>query len=474
MSKLKLFVENFLAFGLGGIINGIAPFIMIPIVTRFMPDTSYYGITDLSNTLVQFGRAFASMGMFDAMFRLFFDKDDKEYQKAICSTAFTFVLIASAMTFIVMILFRNHLAFIFFNNPRYAYIIYIVAISTLVGAINSIVAAPTRMQNKRKQFLLVSTINPIITYAISLSLLFRGYYIVALPIAGAIAITLTGITFWILNRDWFEVKRFRFDFLKRLIPIALPIVPNLIIYWTLNSSGKIMITNILGTHMTGIFSVGLQLGQASQLIYLAFAGGWQYFAFSTMREENQEKTNSLIFEYLSAISFVCSMFIFTLARNIYNLLFVGDFIKGYSVAPYLFMAPLLLMLFQVAGSQFVVIKKTWPPMVILLIGVGINIALNLLLIPRLGIEGAGIAILIGYIISVAICVFVLTKMKLFVITYRLTLSVCMMTLFILLWRFFVKESLIGSICMTLTFSALYIYLYRKEVKFLVNIIVGIK
>lgn len=76
MKKLKLFIENFLVYGLGGIISKIIPLIMVPIVTRLMPSSEYYGISDLSNTVVSFGSALAIMGMYDAMYRMFFEKDD--------------------------------------------------------------------------------------------------------------------------------------------------------------------------------------------------------------------------------------------------------------------------------------------------------------------------------------------------------------------------------------------------------------
>ena len=63
-----------------------------------------------------------------------------------------------------------------------------------------------------------------------------------------------------------------------------------------------MITNMIGIGAAGIYSVGSKLGHASQLIYTAFAGGWQYFAFSTMKEKEQVKSNSLIFEPFSVSS----------------------------------------------------------------------------------------------------------------------------------------------------------------------------
>lgn len=44
MKKFKLFIENFLVYGLGGIISKIIPLIMVPIITRIMPNTDYFRI----------------------------------------------------------------------------------------------------------------------------------------------------------------------------------------------------------------------------------------------------------------------------------------------------------------------------------------------------------------------------------------------------------------------------------------------
>ena len=79
MNKFKLFIENFLVYGLGGIMSKIIPLIMVPIVTRLMPTTDYFGLSDLSNTVVQFASSIAVMGMYDAMYRMFFEKDEGGY-----------------------------------------------------------------------------------------------------------------------------------------------------------------------------------------------------------------------------------------------------------------------------------------------------------------------------------------------------------------------------------------------------------
>lgn len=470
MNKFKLFIENFLVYGLGGIISKLIPLIMVPIVTRLMPNTEYYGISDLSNTVVQFGSAIAVIGMYDAMYRMFFEKEDEEYKKNICSTALLFTMITSLIVFAIMLIARNFIAQYFFGNSKYAYVVYLSAMAVLVSATNSIISAPTRMQNKRKIFLVTNTVSPLLSYSISIPMLLAGHYVIALPLAAVVSGVTMEITFGILNHGWFNFRRFDKKLLRQLLIIAIPLFPNFLIYWLFNSCDKVMITNILGIGAAGIYSVGSKLGHCSQLIYTAFAGGWQYFAFSTMKDDNQVKSNSMIFEYLGVISFVATAFICAWSYLIFNILFTDKYLTGYVVAPYLFLAPLLQMLFQIACNQFLVIKKTWPNMLILSSGVVINIVINYFLIPVLGIEGAAIATLLGYVVSDVICVVVLCKMKLMVINFKFVLATIIMMIYIIAWRLmFSNKILIGTISAIIV-SIIMIFLYREDLKRLLAMI----
>lgn len=467
MNKLKFFLENFLIYGVGGVIGKIIPVVMIPIITRLMPDTSSFGISDMCTTVVSFGSALAIMGMYDAMYRMFFEKNDEKYKKEICSTTLNFTVIMSVIVFVLMIVFKNFIAVKFLGDIKYGYLVYITAISTLVGATNSIVAAPTRMQNKRKIYLFMNVLTPLISYSIAIPMILKGYYIEALPVSTMVANISSELVFLALNRKWFTFAFINKEELKQLLKIAVPLLPNFLIYWVFNSSDKLMITNILGTGATGIYSVGAKLGQASQLIYTAFAGGWQFFAFSTMKEENQVKTNSLIFEYLGVISFACTAGIFLICQPLYNLLFQGEYVRGYIVSPYLFLAPLLQMLFQIACNQFLVIKKTWPNLFILSTGAVVNVILNLVLIPQIGIEGAAIATLVGYLVSDVICVLVLMKMKLMVISRRFVFSALAMIVYILIWRLCTKDNIGINLIMTIAIVVFYIILFRSDLKSLI-------
>lgn len=471
MNKAKLFLENFLVYGVGGVISKVIPLIMVPIITRLMPDSTYFGISDMSSTIISFASAIAMMGMYDAMYRMFFEKEEDNYRRTVCSTTVVFTIAASFVVSIILILLKDFLAVFFLGNVKYNGLIYICAAVTFTSATNAVVAAPTRMMNKRKVFLVTNTISPILSYAISIPLILQGHYLIALPVAALISGLSMEIVFIILNHSWFVPVTLDKKLLISLLKIAVPVMPGFLIYWVFNSSDKVMIANLASVADVGIYSVGAKLGHASQLIYTAFAGGWQYFAFSTMKEDGQVKSNSNIFEYLGAVSFVSTMFICALSYGIYQVLFEGDYQKGYIIAPYLFLAPLLQMLFQVASNQFLVVKKSWPVMPILSAGAVVNVILNFTLIPIIGIEGAGIATLIGYIVADILCCYVLRRMKLMVISGRFYCVAAIMAAFFIVWRFMAHDRVLLGLLMAVLGSGMVICFYRSELEIIVRFLI---
>ena len=76
MSRAKLFLENFFPYGFINVLNKVVPLLLLPVVTRLLPDTSSFGIFDMFNVIVGFASPLAILGLYDAMFREFFEKDD--------------------------------------------------------------------------------------------------------------------------------------------------------------------------------------------------------------------------------------------------------------------------------------------------------------------------------------------------------------------------------------------------------------
>ena len=133
MKKLKLFLENFLIYGFSGILSKIIPLIMVPIVTRLMPDSSYFGISDMQSTLISFGSALAILGMYDAMYRMFFEREEEEYRKEICSTSLGFTFIMSVAVALIMVILKEPLSSLFFKDRNLSWLVSLAAVTTLVS-----------------------------------------------------------------------------------------------------------------------------------------------------------------------------------------------------------------------------------------------------------------------------------------------------------------------------------------------------
>lgn len=466
MKKIKLFLDNFIVYGLGSIISKLVPFIMIPVITRLLPDSSYYGISELFNTMVMFASTFATFGMYDSMFRFFFEEEASTYKKEICSTAFLFVLINSIIVFFIMVSFKTLLSELFFDNKRYSYLVVLAALAAILNSAHSMVGAPTRMQNKRVRFLAVNTSGTIIAYSISLILLKCQLYETALPIGSIISSGIIILTFGVFNYTWFQFRYLKIEHLKQLLGIALPVVPITFIYWIFNSCDKLMITNMLSVEATGLYSVGAKFGAVSQLIYTAFSGGWQYFAYSTMKDEDQVRTNSKIFECLGIVSFISTAFLCSVIYIIFKLLFEEAYVKAYIIAPYLFLAPLLQMLFQILCSQFTIHKKTWMNMFFLIVSAAFNFVANYFLIPVMGIEGAALATLLGYFIAVMISMYASYRLGYFRVGKKFLVSASILGGYFVLWRsFFSNNILTGFVCAVLV-TILYCVIYKNDIELL--------
>lgn len=434
MNRKKLLIENFLIYGLGGVIGRIIPFIMLPIITYLLPDETYFGINDLFTTVSSLFCIIGIFGMSDTAFRFFFDDESLGYKKSVCSTAFAIVMCVTGVSAIVLLLFGKSVAINVYGSAQYYFLIILNIFSLVANNFSLMTATPTRMLNKRKTYLAVNFIEGVVTYLIAILLILKGWYLSALPLASIISAILASVIFWSLNKKWFSLKFIRKEFIIPFIHFGIPLMPQQLMYYVISSSDKLMIAAMLGQSFNGLYAVGSKFGHISQLIYTAFAGGWLYYKYATMNAPDQVQNISKIFEVLGIISFSSFMGSCLLSKWAISFLFRDIYYGSFIVIPYLFLAPLVQMLFQTVAGQFTIIKKTWPNLIFLMTGAVMNVLLNFLLIPKLGIEGAAIATLAGYVITAVIAVIVCLRMKMVFITGRFYLCTACTITFYIIWR----------------------------------------
>lgn len=466
-NKVKLLIDNFFIYGIGSVISKIIPLVMLPILTRLYPSAEYMGLNDLVMTISYFGSAIAVLGINNAMFRLFFEDIEKEkqiaYQKNVCSSALSVVCTTTIFVVIIAALLRKQILALFLgDNNQYSSLVSIAIICIFNDSLKNIISTPSRMENRRKVFLAINVISPLFSYSLALLFICKGMYVYGLPLAMLISAIVENLFFAFLNHKWFSLHSINLEIIIQLCKIAVPLAPNFLIYWVFNSCDKVMIQNLLGTYDVGVYSVAAKFGHASQIIYTAFASGWSYFAFSTMNEKNQERNNSLVFEYLSVVALSATAVLCMIVKPVWKLLFPEEYIEAVYVIPYLFLAPLSMMLYQVLSNQFLVIKKTLSSTLILFAAAIVNIGLNYFLIKPVGIEGAAIATLAGYLCAILLCACVLKKKKLFFSNYKTGVMFVLFGLCFMVWRVFLNSNTLISIIPLLVFGLGVIILYKND------------
>ena len=463
-TRMKVFFENIFIYGIFGSVEKIVPIIMLPIITRIIADTSEYGVYSMFTTIQSFGVQIAILGLYDAVFREYFEKDDETFHKRVLSTALDIVVFISFIIGILMVVFSSFFSRLFIGDAGYDIVIYLSAFGIICGSTRSIFSLPVRIRNQRSIYIVTNLLQAILGYAFAIvMILILNINYIALIYSSVLTSLILTIFYAVYNKRDFSIKLFDRLESKELLKIGIPLVPTFVIYWVFNSFDKIMITNMLSLNDVGIFTIGMKLASISQIVYTAFATGWQYFAFSTMKDDDQVKLTSTIMECLAAFS----VFIFFLAtifdEYVFKFVFTGDYELGYIVFPYLFLAPLLLMFYQTGANQFLVYKKSYYSTLCLAVGAVANIILNYVLIMYGGIKGAALATLLGYLISIIMMVIINSKKNWIVLSKRMFLILTMIIALSL--HIYLFDNTI-SIVIAIAFSVLIVVAYFKEIKVL--------
>jgi len=465
INRGKLFIQNMLVFGLSTVLTKLVPLIMLPIITAYLVDTADYGRYDMFLTIVEFGTNIAVLGLYDAMFREYFERDELQYKKTVTSTAITIVLISGISTFIILALLNKPFSKLFLGDFNSGKIVILAGFAVVLSSAERILAAPLKMENRRKMIIVLGVGGAVLHYAIAMAFVLMGMNYSGMIYANLVYVAIMVMIYVILNRYFFEIGTINNSVAKTLLKIGIPLMPTFIIYWVFHAMDKIMITNMIGLGDEGIYSVGAKVAQISQIIYTAFSMGWQYFAFSTMKDRDQVELNSKVMYYLSIASYAAFICISFLSDWIFSTFFRGDYSQGVIVFPYLFLSPLILMLFQVIGNQTIVYKKSYLNTISLLFGALTNLILNYILIRAIGIKGAAIATLLSYIVSFGAMIIIAIKNKWIIINRQFVLITIITTIFLAVSIF--APRFIQNVCGFISLAAI-ILITKDDIKRLMD------
>jgi len=178
---------------------------------------------------------------------------------------------------------------------------------------------------------------------------------------------------------------------------SLPLVPHLLAGWSTGLLDRLLINGMRGEGDTGLFSVGKQfssiLSTLTNAVNTAFSP-WLFESNNNKRYDDIRIVGSLAVLAYSIIAFIISLF----SPEILQFMVTEEFRGVWTIIPVLSFAMVLNGIYFIF-VDVLFINKTNLVFIVSISTLVLNIVLNLLLIPKFGIEGSAWACFISYFIK---------------------------------------------------------------------------
>jgi O-antigen/teichoic acid export membrane protein len=221
-------------------------------------------------------------------------------------------------------------------------------------------------------------------------------------VAGIFLATLLANLVYAVPYTWIAWRGMRAAFdrslLRGSLAYALPFVPHRLSNWVLNVSDRIILENYVPLDALGLYTVGYRFGLTLAALLDAVNLAWVPFYYKTAKEEGgQDALARLVTYYVFALTFL-TLGTVLLSREVVYLMAAPSFHPSYRVVPPVAIAYGLhgLYLVMVSGPSYV--KKTGQIPMYTGIAAVVNIAINVLLIPRYGMMVAAWSTMIAFLV----------------------------------------------------------------------------
>src|SRR5665648_152288 len=466
-SRTQILTRDIFVFGLATIISQLITFILTPIYTRYFTPQEF-GIFSLTTMAISIISPLCMIGTSDALFRLYFDKDDLLYRKELISTGLKLVIYIASSVLIIFFIFRKPITIRYLGNIKYLDYIILGIIIIFFRNITSITNSIIRMENNRKKIVQITLIQSVVT------LLFNLLFIVVMHKDMRFILITNVINLIILffitseyGRKYLNFSDFRINknISKEIIRYGLPLTPVFIGYWILSAGDKLILNYIYDTSAVGLYSVGMKLASIMILFQSIFAQGWHFFSFFTMRDNDASRVYGKIFDLavFTGISIVTVLLFY--GDFIFKILFSQIYYKAWVVSPILCLGPVIMVLKWIVGIGTSIKKKTYLSTIGIFLAAITNIILNFLFIPKYYLMGAAIATLISYVVMLIFDILIVCP--LFNVDFNkkriIIISSILFSSYIIKYRFLENKLLLSTIFLFI-YIAIYSILNRDLIK----------
>jgi len=387
---------------LAGILSALVmaqSIVLVPILTKTIALLDF-GIWNQVSVTVEWLTVVSLLGLDSALPLLLPTKKAKEvirqeFLSSLGSTVLTAVVLAG-----LLLLLADPLARLFLGGQSASPFVRVGALVVIVTTADRLCLAYFRAfrQVAKYSILLLTETYGQVFLTIWFVLSGRGLW-GAIYALLAIRLSVLVIAFWLIVRE-VGLAWPRLASLPSYLALGLPVVPALSFLWMVRVSSRYAIGFFLGPRSVGIYSAAYGGGMLATVFFIPVLFLLAP-SISALWEQGQVEEVSKVLRYSTKYALLLTIpMVFALsilAKPVLVLMATPDYVEGAILVPLIGVAQMAWMLSGVAEAVIGLARRTWVLPLVYGVCALLNLILNVLLIPRLGILGAAISMLIAYL-----------------------------------------------------------------------------
>ena len=402
------------------IIVALRSVVLLPIIAKTM-DAASYGIWAQVMVTIILVFPLCTLGLDYALNRFLPHKTDKAEIREIFFSSITVVLGSSVAVALLIFLLRNQIADTLFGDASMASIVMLMAGALLFRAMASSCTNYFRAFRQTKIYASLSVAIEVGEIGLASYLVLAGYGIRGAVFALLIIRAIVFIIAFSLIIRQVGIRVPRFTNFRTYLGFSIPFMTLPLIWWILSSSDRYIIAIFLDTANVGIYSAAYIIGSACA-IYLGPLTAFMLAALSKLYEEKKiTEVRTILSRSLkySVMLIIPSAFGVSVLGKLLLLLFTTVEFATASPAliPLIAAAAAVFSISSITGYSLQLTKKTKLIAFIWLIAALINLALNFILVPWLGILGAAASTFFSFAVASIVITYYALKDLSFVIDW---------------------------------------------------------
>jgi O-antigen/teichoic acid export membrane protein len=372
-------------------------FCLVPLYTRFLSPADY-GIVSLAETIAAGLAVVLSLGLDAGVGRFYFQyKGDSAKLSRYVSSCLRFSAIWTVLAVGLFLLLGPRLQGWWaphFSVPFYPYIAMAIATAALLQIIQYRLSLYQVRERPRAYGLLTLAVFLATAAGVVVLVVFAHWGAFGMLLGKLWGAAIAAIAAIYLLRNWLG-SGLEWKFVRETLPFSLPLVPHNLMALCLVVADRFILQHYRGLNEVGLYSLAYTLGMAMFLVSLSLGQAWQPIYFDTARGKGARPLLGKLTSTMALLLTAIAIFGVQIGPYFTRLLDARYLPIG-RLIPWIIGGYLLHAFFGLFQLALLESKRTKFIVAASAAAFGLNLALNLWWIPRLGMYGAAYATFVAY------------------------------------------------------------------------------